>query len=476
MGTVSLKKARAGSYAVQKDFSGHRGRYFQLYNPFEPVLVHAQCACNEYVAIRNRVQQECPPVQQIEIRMARLVGRLISQGLEAVRPNEFWWTKYSGAKLARYEAAWLSLDDVRLTRSDARISAFIKPEKLLKNGDPRMIQARTIRYNCVLGKYLVPLEHQLYQLRRVPGFCSSDLPLVAKGLHLRRRAQVIQAKMERFGACYSLDLSRFDAHIAIPWLQVEHAVYLRAHGNHPELRKLLSWQLINRCYTRHWRYNSIGGRMSGDMNTALGNCLLMLVMCCVAARRTGMRPDSFDLFIDGDDTLVFTRHPGVKEWPAVFRRMGQELKLEGYTKSFHQVEHCRCRPVSTARGVTMTQNPKRVIARSTAGVRHWQEQKFWQAYLGLLGTCELALSAGLPVLQEYALMLLRWSQGKRPRRWVYLERWCKVARELREFDPVPLPITPEARATMWEAWDICPAEQRALEASFRAARMPWDAT
>nr|AZS32324.1 hypothetical protein 1 [Hypsignathus monstrosus tombus-like virus 2] len=339
-----------------------------------------------------------------------------------------------------------------------------------------MIQARTIRYNCVLGKYLVPLEHQLYRLREVNGFCSSELPLVAKGLHLRRRAQVIAAKMERFGECYSLDLSRFDAHIAIPWLQVEHGVYLRAHANHPELRRLLSWQLINRCYTRHWRYNSVGGRMSGDMNTALGNCLLMLVMCCVAARRTGMRPDTFDLFIDGDDTLVFTRHPGIQRWPEIFRRMGQELKLEGHTKSYHEIEHCRCRPVSTARGVTMTQDPRRVVARSTAGVRHWHEQKFWCAYLGLLGTCELALSAGLPVLQEYACMLLRWSQGKRPRRWVYLERWCKVTRELREFDPVPLPITPEARATMWEAWGISPAEQRALEASFRRARMPWDAT
>nr|QVG74799.1 RNA-dependent RNA polymerase [Riboviria sp.] len=439
--------------------------------PWQELVVHGKCAHNELVAIRNRVQQELPEIRPDLLRKLKTVARCIQlRG----HPDPEWWRSYRGRKLTAYQRAYESLAGLPVRRTDAYVNAFVKPEKLLKHGDPRMIQARSPRYNCALGAYLRPIEHELYVLRKLGRWLDSPLPVIAKGLNLAQRARIIEQKMQRFGQCYSLDLSRFDAHIAIPILRVEHSVYLRAYGNDPQLRRLLSWQEINKCFCNNWAYNSIGGRMSGDMNTALGNCLIMLLFSTVAAWECRMQPEEYDLFVDGDDTLVFTRSRKISQWPAIFRGMGQELKVEGYARELHRVEHCRCRPVRTVRGIRMTQSPYRVLARTLAGVRHWHDQKFWPAMLTTLGICELALSAGVPILQEFALAMLRTGRGIRPKRWVYLERYAKVQRELREFDPVPLPITAEARATMWEAWDISPAEQYAMEYKLRRLQS-WDA-
>lgn len=473
VGTVKYKPQRKGSWIRRIGFDDVRGVYYTLDSKIDcvDVLVHGKCSHNEYAAIRNRVQQRTPPIDPYMLTRLRMVARTIQvKG----QPDEFWWAAYKGRKLALYQEAWESLIDLPLRRKDSYVRAFVKPEKLFKNGDPRMIQARTPRYNVVVGKYLRPLEHDLYRLRSVGRWLASDLPLIAKGLNQRARAEVIAKKLARFGHCYSLDLSRFDAHISQELLQLEHSVYLRAHRNHPELRKLLGWQLLNKCFCKSYTYNSVGGRMSGDMNTALGNCLLMLIMSVTAAMESGLGPHEYDLFIDGDDTLLFTSSNAVEAWPDLFRRMGQELKLENSSAYIHTVEHCRCRPIQTADGLRMVPNPYKVIKRTTAGVRHWPDRKFWPKMFTLLGTCELAMSAGVPILQEYALALLRWGRGQLPRRWIYLERWAKVNRELRERNPEPLQITTEARISMWEAWDICPAQQAALEDWLRRSQS-WDA-
>lgn len=88
-----------------------------------------------------------------------------------------------------------------------------------------------------------------------------------------------------------------------------------------------------------------------------------------------------------------------------------------------------------------------------------------------MGECELALSAGVPILQEFALLCMRW--GRKP------TKSYKIPLEGRLYDAKyeesylsgnikPLHVTDQARLDYWEAWGIHPVEQLSLEATFRA--------
>nr|DAG89297.1 MAG TPA: RNA-dependent RNA polymerase [Riboviria sp.] len=476
-GAVPLRTPRNGSFAERVGDSVHRKRYFTLWLPngFEPVVVHDQCDHNQYISLRNRVQMECPPVQPVELGLLRSCARDMAPGIGRVDPcGGEWLDNYPGRKRRLYRRAQRELAVKPLHRKDRTVKAFIKAEKMPDEPkDPRMIQARGPRFNLVFGDYTRALEKHLYKLngKRLPQWLPRGRVL-AKGLNLRDRARLIHQKFERFGVCHSLDLSRFDAHVSQELLGVCHLFYLRCFRNDRLLRRLLSWQLVNNCYSSCWHYNSIGGRMSGDMDTALGNCFLMLAIVSVAMRLLGLTPTEWDCFVDGDDTLLFTR-ADVSRLPGIFRAMGQELKIEQTATTYHGIQHCCTRPVLTVRGRIMVADPRRVVARTLVGCQHWQDRRFWKPYLGLLGLCNLALHSGVPVLQAYALMLQRWSGGMMPRKLGVADVNFKALIELRSFAPVETPITPDARASFAEAWGMEPDEQRFWERLFAAAPPPW---
>lgn len=476
---MPLKPSRNGSWIRRIAYGSHGKRFFHLWKPLwaPDVRVHQQCDCNEYISIRNRVQQVIPTVAPVALELMKCIARAIGDQIRPVVPLDgSWVTRYAGRKRANYEKAQRSLAVQPLHRKDRTVRAFIKAEKLPDEPkDPRMIQFRGPRFNCVFGDYTRALEAVFYRIRGT-GRLRNWLPrdrLFAKGLNLRDRARVIANKM-RFGTCYSLDCSRFDAHVSQDHLRLGHIVYLRAFNNDPVLRRLLGWQLNNNCYTKHWHYNSVGGRMSGDMDTALGNCVLMLILVAAAMRMLRAAPTSWTVFVDGDDCLLFTRLD-VSRLPELFLLMGHELKIEQSTNNLFTVQHCQCRPVMTSRGLIMVANPLRVVSRTLAGCQHWHDSRFWQPYLGLLGYCTLALASGVPVLQAFAQMLLRWSSGRMPRRLELIDDGIlfKSLIELRTFEPVCTPITATARATFAEAWGMEPDEQRFYELEFSKAPPPW---
>lgn len=474
---MPLRPARPGSFAHRIADGGHTKRFFELYTPpgVPSVIVHDQCDHNEYISLRNRVQMVCPPVQEYALRDLRRFARVMARAIGRVEPLSGEWVyRYSGRKRRLYRRAQTELAVKPLHRKDRTVRAFIKAEKLPDEPkDPRMIQARGPRFNLHFGDYTRALEAHLYKLtgKRLPGWLPPSRVL-AKGLNLRDRARCIATKFGRFPRCYSLDLSRFDAHVSRELLGVGHLVYLTCFRNDPMLRRLLAWQLNNNCYCRHWHYNSIGGRMSGDMDTALGNCLLMLAMVAVGMKRLGIPPSKWDCFVDGDDTLLFTLED-ITELPGIFRAMGQELKVEQVSETLEGIQHCQTRPVLTGRGLIMVADPIRVLARTLVGCQHWHDRRFWRPYLGLLGFCSLALHSGVPVLQAYSEMLIRWSGGAMPRKLGVADVNFKALIELRSFTPCHTPITPEARASFCLAWGMEPDEQRWYEQLFVATPPPW---
>jgi hypothetical protein len=191
---------------------------------------------------------------------------------------------YDGPKRKRYEAALIQLERNGLLERDGDVQLFIKDEKVCSwtkvDPAPRLISPRDPKYCIAVGRYIKPIEHLLYKaVARVWGETT-----IAKGLNFNDRGKLMEKKWASFRkpVAVGLDASRFDQHVSYRALQWEHSVYMRcfpSEGRDGKLARLLRRQLNNKgvCYVDDHQvsYSHRGGRMSGDMNTALGNCLIM---------------------------------------------------------------------------------------------------------------------------------------------------------------------------------------------------------
>lgn len=473
-----LKPLRAGANIKLNHPPEHRARtfcvYFQLNHDIcRKVFVHNNCWCNERVSLHNRVLFECPMPTPLRISQCKTLARLIADWLPHEVEHEDWIMNYHGAKRRKYQQAVNDLAINPLRRSDSYIAAFIKAEKIFELKDPRMIQARSVRYNCALGDYLKPIEHVLYNIKGT-GRLKKYLPpgrLIAKGCNMERRARLIKSKMSRFSRplVISLDASRFDAHVT-KILEVEHLIYLR-YWRSPRLQRILAWQVYNRGRTSNGiRYKCKYGRMSGDMNTALGNCLISIIVLANIMRRLHIRPSRWDMLCDGDDVLLIidesTRYI-MPQLPSLYLEHGFKIKLENTTTDYNCVQFCQTFPCDTDLGPKMVSNPTRTMSRALVGVKHWAEPKFVPKYLALIGYCELALNMGIPILQEFALTIMSWGSVL-PKSVHRTGRVIKALREERHHTITPLPISIDARLSVEKATGVTIEEQRTIEGALRA--------
>lgn len=442
-----------------------------------PIGVHSNCQCNEVVALRNRVLQSVPPMTAAGYLALKPIMSNIAAYLGKHTPAEGKWIlAYPGAKKSRYLRARQEVLHRGLVRSDGYLNSFVKSERLMDaSKDPRLIQARSAKYNYALGNYLKPIEHLLYNVQG-KGPLKPWFPrgrLIAKGLCQRRRANLLKSKMESIphAVVISLDCSRFDAHVTPEALALEHAVYLKCYNNDPYLRKLLGWQMDNVGFTQNRvRYKCKGGRSSGDMNTALGNCVLMIAMVAAAMRTLGFTTHQWQVLDDGDDCLLII--PAALEHKlsnisALFRGYGHELKLENRAVTMEDVVFCQSRPVRCEDGWRFVRDPTKTLSTSFIGIKHYQTRSGVAKLMRMIGECELALSAGVPVLDAYAKALLRCTPGVKPLNDPQSGLWMKASREIRWMRGKPLPIVDtEARISFNRAYGIDGTLQLAYESWF----------
>lgn len=400
--------------------------------------------------------------------MATLLGH--------VGPQDIWTLSesYSGGKREKYRLATQRLLEGDLSKRDAGVSMFVKFEKLkfspLKpNPDPRAIQFRNPKYCVAIAQYLKPIEHKLYAFKG-RGAMFPTTKVIGKGLSARGRAQLLVKKWEAFESpvAVSIDASRFDKHVSVPLLQIEHSVYVRM-AQSQELAKLLSWQLHNTCTSnKGLKYVTKGKRMSGDMNTALGNCLLMVVMVA-----TFMQGKKYDMLDDGDDCLLIVESEDfnwvVENIGPEFLTYGMQVKVEGVARSLDEVEWCQANPIIDSSGVRkFVRNPARIMSRAIGGSKYFTSTGGRRKLINTIGMAELILNHGVPVLQEYALALMRNASTTQHLKFDSVDSlYYRIGRELKEFNLrkleaiKPLPITDVARLSYARAFGVSP--QRQLE-------------
>jgi hypothetical protein len=318
---------------------------------------------------------------------------------------------YSGAKRTLYENARRSLiAEPQLSSKDSVSKVFAKFEKGKIGKAPRCIQPRDPRYNLLVGKYIKQIEHRIYRsiaklfnLRH-----GGDQPTVIKGFDCRRTAEILRAKWGRFAdpICIGLDAVKFDMHVTVEALTMEHSVYLDMYRNDPKLVKLLKCQIKNRgigyCKDGKLKFTIDGIRFSGDMNTALGNCIIMCALVYTWANRVGV---NIELANNGDDCVIFLErgdessfNAGLKEW---FALKGFRMDVEKTVDDFEAVEFCQSHPVWNGSNFVMCRSLPTVIIKDSMCLIPLDTRKTFENWCAAVGMCGGSLSTGVPVMQSF---------------------------------------------------------------------------
>jgi hypothetical protein len=429
-----------------------------------------------------------PPRPEPGVFSARL-GKsraLLRRYLPSTAPisHQAFVDSFRGRKKVVYEQALEKIRNEGLSlKRDASVRVFVKFEKTDRTTKddpvPRVISPRDPKYNIALGRYLRPIEERVFNsIGQLFGHVT-----VMKGMCTDTIARVLHEKWEMFDdpVAFGVDASRMDQHVSSDALREEHAVYLDCFPNRKHKRKLarlLECQLRNHCigYTEDGKleYDVEGTRMSGDMNTSLGNCILMCLMIHAYAMEKGVR---IQLANNGDDCVIFLERrdynkfvSGFFDW---FLEMGFNMKVEEPAYEFEHIEFCQCRPVFDGSKYTMCRNPLTAIAKDSVMLKHSSQKNLLGSWLQAVGTGGIALAGGLPVFDSFYRCYLRSGSS---RRWIgRKQRYGNGVNLAEDILPwfmretlmtgrrVSSTPTPASRASFYLAWGMTPDEQLLLE-------------
>ena len=438
---------------------------------------------------RDGVRAMYPPHQPLqttivsELREARTVLLSHTSHVDPWTREQFL-APLGGSKLALYTAAFESLRVHPVEKKDAELKTFVKAEKLEKpEADPRVIQPRSPRFNAAVGVYIKACEPIIYKaINKMFGGKT-----VMKGLNASQRGAAMHSAWRRFRrpVAVGLDASRWDQHVSKNMLEFEHTIY-NSIFHDPFLSKLLSWQLINtgrvRCTDGNIKYTVSGRRMSGDMNTSLGNVLLMCVLVWTYLKRSGFKfgesPD-VALLNDGDDcVLVFEsdKLQCLDDLPRWFGALGFVMKVEEPVRELEKVVFCQAQPIEVNPGEwRMVRDPRKVLSKDTYVVKPLNGKGDWDYYRLSIGQCGLALAGDVPVFCDFYTALCRGVDPKVAQSQRYQNRGLEtgmdfLARGMKAKYSSP---SDTARVSFCRAFDIWPDEQCALEREYAAMRLTW---
>lgn len=381
-----------------------------------------------------------------------------------ISPEQFV-EMYKGRKRTIYQNALEEFYDTGVQRKHAISSSFVKCEKVKEESAPRCIQPRHPVYNIGLGCYIKPIEHRMYA---AIGRVFEDKVTVVKGFNVVQVAQLMEEKWYSFGRTVSigLDATKFDMHVCAGMLQWEHSVYQSLYPGDKELARLLRWQVDNkgvgRCDDGKLKYSVKGRRFSGDMNTALGNCLIMCAMVYTYAKE---RHIEIKLMNNGDDCQVFMEERdeprfrvGLSEW---FLKLGFRMTIEPTVADLSAVEFCQMKLVHTGAGPVMVRNIDKAREKDSMSIIPLTSDKIFRKWMYAIGECGLALCSGVPIMQAMYRCYMRHGVPSKLKDSVAMETGARML--ARGLCSKVSPVTMEARADVLVAWGYTPDEQMALE-------------
>lgn len=377
---------------------------------------------------------------------------------------------FPASKRKVYERAKESLERAKLGWKDAVLSSFVKFEKQDVGKAPRIINPRSARYNLKLGCYLKHLEHHVFKgINKT--FGARTRATVIKGFDADSSAEILRAKWDLFKdpVAVGLDATKFDMHVSKRALMYEHSFYSGywkgfrcARQERRILQLLLGMQLRNsgvaRCDDGKVTFEMAGTRCSGDMNTSLGNCIIMCSLVFAYAKELGI---DIELCNNGDDCVVIMERSDLRSFTARlnewFNRKGFELTVERPCFTFEEIEFCQTQPVWHSTGWRMVRNPATVLKKDTMCLRPMNNIKTLKKWVYAVGAGGSSLCCGTPVLNAFYGMMLR--NGKKSEKFTNLISPHRFAVKSTR----TASMCDEARISFYLAFGILPHDQMFIE-------------
>jgi len=453
-----------------------------------------RAAAERYYFVQDGARFAPPPKSKLRIfSTLNYIKHKIANSIDVSKLSyKDFVSLYDGKRKCRYQTAVDTLVADPLCSKDAYIKAFVKAELISVTSDhynpvlrkvvsgkpdpaPRAISPRSPRYNVEVGRFLRPLEHKIYGA--IAGLFGGKT--VAKGMNATETAAVLVEMFNEFDdpVAIMLDAHRFDQHVGVDCLKWEHSVYNEIY-NDPNLRRFLKMQLKNRirfiCRDGMVICVLDGRRMSGDMNTALGNCLIMCVLIYHYLQTLKIRGR---LLNNGDDCTVVMSRKNEEEFvagvAAYFLDYGFTMKVEKPVYVLEEIEFCKTQPVWNGTEYVMCRKFPDCVDKDSISFLPINNDQSLNNYYHDLGACGQALTSGLPVLSKFYAMLSRFAGSAKgfnrdisQRTGMEILSWRMIRRDS--------PITERARYSFYLAFGITPSEQIDLEHKYSTMqRIPY---
>jgi hypothetical protein len=467
----------SGSRDVGKEREVHvlsgfgTGAHYGVHNSNVDNLVRGIAERVLYVSTDKGLQPCRKPLNKPFTRLHAVKRQLLRvlRPTTVVTPEEYPQL-YDGRKRGVYQRAYESLMTKGLTHKDAYVSTFVKAEKVnfTAKGDPapRVIQPRSPRYNLEVGCYLKNFEKEVaHGFARAFGY-----RVILKGLNADGVAQQLRENWDHYSnpVAVGLDASRFDQHVSVDALKFEHSVYNDVFKC-PKLAQLLKCQLRNRGYGRIGEtlvsYTVDGCRMSGDINTGLGNCLLMSLMVLNYFREFGLEAH---LANNGDDCVVICDRSSLYKLDKIsdyFTEFGFNLKREPTVDIFERIQFCQCQPVLLSSGsYRMVRDPWTAMSKDCVSLLPMENLQQFETWRDAIGVCGKQLTSGVPVWESFYRALTATGNRHGGDERVRESGMGFMAKDVEQLTV----ISSESRYSFWLAYGIDPDLQIIMENNWPA--------
>lgn len=355
-------------------------------------------------------------------KFSQFVAKWCKDNLTPLSPDcdtsiESWLlkTNYPEARANELRQLWAKNEGI-LTPGDFVVKSFIKDETYEEYKHARIINSRTDMFKCAVGPIFRLIEEVVFKhpafIKKIP---VADRPAYIKKMLVREGAKYFWADFTSFESHFTPEIMR-----NVEFVMYRHMVQHLPGGS--DFMKLMEEVLAgeNICVLRYLLVKVLGRRMSGEMNTSLGNGFTNLMLLLFLFSELG---EEVHPAVEGDDSnsSYMKRCPTVQD----FADLGFTIKC-GSEDNFEEMSFCGM--VFDPSDLVNVTNPIKVLA--TFGWARSAYTRYGPKKLNVLLRCK-ALSylhqyPGAPIIQSLALYALRVTRGVDVRHFIKNDRAMSI--------------------------------------------------
>lgn len=365
---------------------------------------------------------------------------------------------------------------IKIEKKDMPVKHYGMQTTYQKDSAARGISPRHPLFNIAIGRYIKKMEKKIY--KSLQSIFRETTPVVSKGYNNVEQAQHLLQKHNKYTDPVWLlfDAERFDEHVSKPMLKWLTSIYNECINDiefAKWVKRFTNNRIVFQCDNGRIKFKLKRNRMSGEMDTGLGNTIVSLAILYSFLKKhnllTKVSPyDNGDDLIVGMDRSTLHYFDGYKQHAY---ELGFRMKVDGPYNTFEEIVFCQTQPVWDGKQYRMVRQFPLAIDKDCCTVLPITTPKAMDHWFYDIYQCGQVLTDGIPVYSAFYSMFKRWNFVKKGFNLDISVNFGEMERQ-RGLVYTGAEITPEARYSFWLAFGVTPDEQRALEHTYDTMQRP----